>query len=172
MKSPALILWGRQDKVYAVSGVEFFRNLLPNSECVIFDDCGHFMAIDKPEETTRKKKKKELLTSAEQLTRHVLDGLNNDVSECYKNQKRIDHACKQLTSQSNLLLKQSQAWITLIGQFTDALKELGDVENYSKIIERECLSITNILANVHQDMTQNRQQTNDTNPQDSLNPSE
>ncbi|CAF2661832.1 unnamed protein product [Rotaria sp. Silwood2] len=118
------------------------------------------------------KKKKELLTSGEQLTRHILDGLNNDVSECYKNQKRIDHACKQLTTQSNLLLKQSQAWITLIGQFTDALKELGDVENYSKIIERECLSITNILATVHQDMTKNRQQTGDNNPQDSSNPTE
>ena len=44
------------------------------------------------------------------------------VSESYKNQKRIDQACKQLTSQSNLLVKQSEAWITLIGQFTDALK--------------------------------------------------
>ncbi len=44
------------------------------------------------------------------------------VSECYKNEKRIDHVCKQLTAQSNLLLKQSQAWIHLIGQFTDALK--------------------------------------------------
>ncbi|CAF3798476.1 unnamed protein product [Rotaria sordida] len=147
----------------------------------------------------QEKKKKELLTSTEQLTRHVLDGLNNDVSECYKNQKRIDHACKQLTTQSNQLAKQSQAWITLIGQFTDALKELGDVENYSKIIERECLSITNILATVHQDMTKskqtddirlagvpliksippshiitthNRQQIDDNNPQDSSNPSE
>jgi hypothetical protein len=44
------------------------------------------------------------------------------VSECYKNEKRIDQACKQLTAQSNLLLKQSQAWINLIGQFTAALK--------------------------------------------------
>ncbi|CAF4016831.1 unnamed protein product [Rotaria sp. Silwood2] len=52
---PALILWGRQDKVYAVSGAEFFHNLLPNSKCVIFDDCGHFLAIDKPEETARNK---------------------------------------------------------------------------------------------------------------------
>ncbi|CAF4232757.1 unnamed protein product, partial [Rotaria sordida] len=48
--------------------------------------------------------------------------------ECYKNQKRIDHACKQLTTQSNLLLKQSQAWLILIDQFTGALKDLGDVE--------------------------------------------
>jgi len=51
------------------------------------------------------------------------------VSECYKNEKRIDHACKQLTSQSNLLIKQSQAWITLIGQFTDALKVCFVVSN-------------------------------------------
>jgi hypothetical protein len=44
------------------------------------------------------------------------------VAECYKNEKRIDQACKQLTSQSTVLIKQSQAWITLIGQFTMALK--------------------------------------------------
>lgn len=44
------------------------------------------------------------------------------VSECYKNEKRIDQACKQLTVQSNLLLKQSQAWVNLIGQFNLALK--------------------------------------------------
>ena len=48
--------------------------------------------------------------------------LSVSVSECYKNQKRIDQACKQLTTQTNLLIKQSDAWITLIGQFTDALK--------------------------------------------------
>jgi peptidyl-tRNA hydrolase len=44
------------------------------------------------------------------------------VSECYKNEKRIDQSCKQIIIQSNLLLKQSQAWINLIGQFTVALK--------------------------------------------------
>ncbi|CAF2160290.1 unnamed protein product [Rotaria magnacalcarata] len=210
LNRPALILWGRQDKVYAVRGAEFFCNLLPNTECIIFDECGHFMAIDKPEEAARsilaffdsyanyqlysvvpkmlsniyrqhtehtsvlkqkqEKKKKELLSSAEQLTRLVLDGLNDDVSECYKNQKRIDHACKQLTAQTNLLLKQSQAWITLIGQFTDALKVLGDVENYSKIIERDCLTITNTLANVHQNMTKSRQIVDD-EPQDASNSS-
>ncbi|CAF3857439.1 unnamed protein product, partial [Adineta steineri] len=54
-------------------------------------------------------------------------------------------------------------WINLIGQFTVALKELGDVKNYSKIIERECATITNTLATVHQDMIvqqQNRQTDN------------
>jgi hypothetical protein len=47
---------------------------------------------------------------------------SKSVAECYKNQKRIDQACKHLTTQTNVLIKQSQGWITLIGQFTDALK--------------------------------------------------
>jgi hypothetical protein len=38
-------------QVYAFSGAKFFCNLLPKAECVLFDDCGHFLAIDKPEET-------------------------------------------------------------------------------------------------------------------------
>ncbi|CAF1442908.1 unnamed protein product [Adineta steineri] len=111
----------------------------------------------------QEKKKKELLSSVDHLTYVVLDGLNDEVSECYKNEKRIDQACKHINTQSNLLLKQSQAWINLIGQFTVALKELGDVKNYSKIIERECATITNTLATVHQDMIvqqQNRQTDN------------
>jgi hypothetical protein len=40
-------------EVYAVSGAEYFSNLLPNSECIIFEECGHIMAIDKPEDTAR-----------------------------------------------------------------------------------------------------------------------
>ncbi|CAF1193322.1 unnamed protein product [Adineta steineri] len=51
LNCPALILWGRQDKVYAASGAEYFRTLLSNSEHFIMDDCGHDMAIDKPTDT-------------------------------------------------------------------------------------------------------------------------
>lgn len=80
------------------------------------------------------------------------------MAQCYINEKRIDQACKQLSSQSTLLIKQSQSWITLIGQFTQALKELGDIENYSKIIERECSMVTNTLGAVHQDMIVQQQQ--------------
>ncbi|CAF2977523.1 unnamed protein product [Rotaria sp. Silwood2] len=36
-------------------------------------------------------KTKNYLHQPNKLTRHVLDGLNNDVSECYKKQKHIDH---------------------------------------------------------------------------------
>ncbi|CAF1058784.1 unnamed protein product [Adineta steineri] len=53
LNCPALILWGRQDQVYAFTGAEYFRNLIPNSECLILEDCGHIMGIDKPDDTTR-----------------------------------------------------------------------------------------------------------------------
>ena len=68
LRSPTLILWGRQDKVfyytyvtlkcdyalfqvYTAEGADYFLQLIPNAEKIVFDDCGHFMAIDKPDET-------------------------------------------------------------------------------------------------------------------------
>ncbi|CAF1204468.1 unnamed protein product [Didymodactylos carnosus] len=101
----------------------------------------------------QEKTRKEFLNSSDQFTRHVIDRLNDDVAECYVNEKKIDTATKQLTNQSTVLVKQSQAWIQLIDQFTTAVKELGDVENWSKIIEKECLTITSALTNVHKDLT-------------------
>ncbi|CAF3383909.1 unnamed protein product, partial [Rotaria sp. Silwood2] len=98
------------------------------------------------------KKKKELLLSIDQLINVLVNQVNDEICQCYENEKRIDKSFKQLNSQSNLLLKQSQSWIHLIRQFNITLKELGNVENYSKIIERECSTITNILATVHQDI--------------------
>ncbi|CAF4952042.1 unnamed protein product, partial [Rotaria socialis] len=45
---PTLILWGREDQLFTVDGAHYFLKLIPKSEAIIFDDCGHFMAIDKP----------------------------------------------------------------------------------------------------------------------------
>ncbi|CAM4983275.1 unnamed protein product [Rotaria socialis] len=53
LNCPVLILWGRQDQVYAFTAAEYFSNLISNSECIILEDCGHVMAIDKPEDTAR-----------------------------------------------------------------------------------------------------------------------
>ncbi|CAF4540704.1 unnamed protein product [Rotaria socialis] len=48
---PVLVLWGRQDKVYSCTGVDLFRKLIRNLEYVIFEDCGHDMDVDQPEQT-------------------------------------------------------------------------------------------------------------------------
>ncbi|CAF0979486.1 unnamed protein product [Didymodactylos carnosus] len=49
VECPVFIIWGREDKLFTYTGAEYFRNLIPNSEIRIVDECGHFMAIDQPE---------------------------------------------------------------------------------------------------------------------------
>ncbi|UJR17638.1 hypothetical protein I4U23_004534 [Adineta vaga] len=53
LDKPALILWGRHDRVYTAAGADYFMKLLPKAEKKILEDCGHFMAIDKPDETAK-----------------------------------------------------------------------------------------------------------------------
>ncbi|CAF1304872.1 unnamed protein product [Rotaria sp. Silwood1] len=53
IKYPVLIMWGRQDQLCKVEGIEYFSKLIFNREVIIFDDCGHFISYDKPKETTK-----------------------------------------------------------------------------------------------------------------------
>ncbi|CAF1075553.1 unnamed protein product [Didymodactylos carnosus] len=46
---PTLILWGRDDKLYRYSGADYFKSIIPNSEAIILDECGHFMGLDQGE---------------------------------------------------------------------------------------------------------------------------
>ena len=41
-------------QVYTTEGAVYLSKLLPTNEVVILEDCGHLMAIDKPEETANK----------------------------------------------------------------------------------------------------------------------
>lgn len=43
---PALILWGRQDKLLPVSGAEIFRQAIPGAQAIIYDDGGHIVQED------------------------------------------------------------------------------------------------------------------------------
>jgi pimeloyl-ACP methyl ester carboxylesterase len=50
---PALILWGGQDRFASVKMAERFHHELSGSELVVFDEAGHFVWEDEPEQTTR-----------------------------------------------------------------------------------------------------------------------
>ncbi|CAF0981765.1 unnamed protein product [Adineta steineri] len=50
---PSLIIWGRKDQLCAVEGAYYFSNLIPKSEVILFDDCGHLITNDKPKETAK-----------------------------------------------------------------------------------------------------------------------
>ncbi len=50
---PALILWGAEDQVLSVSGVEVFQRLLPKARTVIMPDTGHLPMLERPGKTAR-----------------------------------------------------------------------------------------------------------------------
>ncbi len=66
--------------MYLPIGAEYFCTLIPNAKSILFDECGHFMAIDKPEEVAK------TITTfyEEQYKREKIDNIINwsDYSVC------------------------------------------------------------------------------------------
>jgi len=57
------------------------------------------------------------------------------VAQAYLNQKRLDAEAKQLHVGATNFAKQTHQWLQLIDNFSSALKELGNVENWARSIE-------------------------------------
>ena len=51
IKTPALILWGREDALLSVENVRVFQKELPNNRAVILEGVGHVPMAEAPEET-------------------------------------------------------------------------------------------------------------------------
>jgi haloalkane dehalogenase len=50
---PALVVWGQQDRFAGVKMAHRFHEDLPDAELAIFEDAGHFVWEDAPEQSTR-----------------------------------------------------------------------------------------------------------------------
>ncbi len=51
MPTPALIVWGAEDKILSPAGAESFRLLFPNSQVIIMDGIGHLPMVEAPQQT-------------------------------------------------------------------------------------------------------------------------
>ncbi len=87
----------------------------------------------------------EATAAATRLTSALVDHLNVGVAQAYLNQKRLDAEAKQLHSHANNFARQTQQWLGLVDQFNSSLKELGDVESWSRAIERDLKTISSAL---------------------------
>ncbi|XP_001360604.3 biogenesis of lysosome-related organelles complex 1 subunit 1 [Drosophila miranda] len=90
-------------------------------------------------------RRKEAIEASNELTQSLVDHLNVGVAQAYLNQKRLDAEAKQLHVGATNFAKQTHQWLQLIDNFSGALKELGDVENWARSIESDMLVIQQTL---------------------------
>jgi pimeloyl-ACP methyl ester carboxylesterase len=50
VEAPALIVWGREDRIVPFECGELFRDALPRARLQTISDCGHFVEMEKPAE--------------------------------------------------------------------------------------------------------------------------
>ena len=53
LPTPALIVWGADDKILSPAGVDAFRKLFPNSAIKVMKDMGHLPMLEDPKQTAR-----------------------------------------------------------------------------------------------------------------------
>ncbi|XP_023175523.1 biogenesis of lysosome-related organelles complex 1 subunit 1 [Drosophila hydei] len=90
-------------------------------------------------------RRKEAIEASNELTQSLVDHLNVGVAQAYLNQKRLDVEAKQLHVGATNFAKQTHQWLQLIDNFSSALKELGDVENWARSIEGDMQVIQQTL---------------------------
>lgn len=66
------------------------------------------------------------------------------------NQKKLDAEAKLLHQGAINFAKQTQQWLALVENFSSSLKEIGDVENWARSIEKDMKIITDTLEKAYE----------------------
>ena len=59
------------------------------------------------------------------------------VAQAYLNEKKLDSEARQLQQNAASFSRQTQQWLQLVESFSSALKEVGDVDNWARSIEKD-----------------------------------
>ncbi|CAG0920330.1 unnamed protein product [Notodromas monacha] len=89
--------------------------------------------------------RQDALKASNCLTEALVDHLNAGVAQAYINQKKLDAEAKMLYVNATNFAKQANTWIHLVDSFNASLKDLGDVDAWSKAIESDLKQISSTL---------------------------
>ncbi|XP_059400092.1 biogenesis of lysosome-related organelles complex 1 subunit 1-like [Carassius carassius] len=98
---------------------------------------------------SQERRRREAIAAATSLTEALVDHLNVGVAQAYVNQRKLDNEVKTLQVQASQFAKQTAQWINMVENFNQALKEIGDVENWARSIEMDMRTVTTALEYVH-----------------------
>lgn len=59
------------------------------------------------------------------------------MAQAYLNEKKLDTEARQLQNNAANFSRQAQQWLQLVESFSSALKEVGDVDNWARSIEKD-----------------------------------
>mmetsp|Transcript_40903 Transcript_40903/g.56978 ORF Transcript_40903/g.56978 Transcript_40903/m.56978 type:complete len:130 (+) Transcript_40903:55-444(+) len=98
------------------------------------------------EQVARKKESEarrlEASAAAQKVSKVLVESLNEGVASVFTTQKQLEMEAKHLQSSLVKYTKLSNQWISMVENFNQALKEIGDVENWAERIEADMHSIS------------------------------
>lgn len=141
----------------------------PSARSAVTRRCRHDLRLilhcrSKRSDYRAENKRRVALSSAYSVSGLLAENVNGGVAAVFSNQRQIEAEAKLLQSQVPLRFlhitcrtadlqtykvikfsKQTTQWVQMIEGFNNALKELGDIENWAKTIERDMATIASSL---------------------------
>ncbi|TVU47971.1 hypothetical protein EJB05_07589 [Eragrostis curvula] len=100
--------------------------------------------------TLAEKSKKDAMRSAVRVADLLVDTVDSGVHELFVNEKRIELEARTLLGTISRYRRQTDQWLAATNEINSVLKEIGDFENWMKIMDFECKSINAAIRNIHQ----------------------
>ncbi|WVZ87974.1 hypothetical protein U9M48_034545 [Paspalum notatum var. saurae] len=108
----------------------------------------HHQSLRQRHQTERAKK--DALRSAARVADRLVDAVDGGVQELFVNEKRVEMEARSLLGTVARYRKQTDLWLGATNEINSALKEIGDFENWMKIMHFDCKSINAAIRNIHQ----------------------
>ncbi|XP_020252849.1 biogenesis of lysosome-related organelles complex 1 subunit 1 [Asparagus officinalis] len=96
------------------------------------------------------KAKKDALRTAVRVSELLVDSVNGGVEEVFINEKRIELEIRALITTIVRYKKQMNQWLAASHAMNSVLKEIGDFENWMKIMDFDCKNINTAIRNIYQ----------------------
>ncbi|KAI4305427.1 hypothetical protein L6164_028795 [Bauhinia variegata] len=109
---------------------------------------GFFPLINWDEYAVAEKAKKDAIGKAVHISNALVEAVNGGVRESFINEKRIEHEIRALVVSIARFMKQTDQWLAATHALNTAVKEIGDFENWMKIMEYDCKSVCAAIHNL------------------------